>query len=78
MLVGCILAYFAGFANVSQGAAFHGSFGPLIVLVANGLPILVAVLIAVDMGIAAGIAAAVVFWLVAGVGSARYTQKYGA
>jgi hypothetical protein len=78
VLIGCILAYFAGFANVSRGAVFQGSFGPFLILAANGLPIAVAVLIAVSTGIVAGIVAAVVFWFVAGIGSARYTQKYGA
>lgn len=78
LAVGLLVAYFAGFANVSRGAFFGTTAGVLVTVGANIGAIAVAVYIAFSISVIGGVVALIAFWLMGGYGSKRYVKRFGA
>lgn len=78
LTLGLLIAYFAGFANVSRGAFFDTTPGVLVTLGANIGAIIIAVYVAYATSIIGGVVALIAFWLMGGYGSRRYVEQYGA
>jgi len=77
LAAGLVLAYFAGFANVSRGAFFDTMPGIVVTLGANIGAIIIVGYIAFVISIIGEVAALLAFWLMGGYGSRRYVQRYG-
>ena len=75
---GLLMAYFAGFANVSRGAFFATTAGLLVTIGANIVAIATAIYIASSISVIGGVVALIAFWLMGGYGSKRYVERFGA
>lgn len=78
LIIGLLVAYFAGFANVSRGAFFDTAPGVLVTIGANLGAIVISAYIAFVISFTGGIVALIAFWLMGGYGSGRYVERFGA